>query len=467
MYILPYNFLRFFTFYDEAKNAKIGPTQGWKANFEKYVRETPPYYHTSLKNAWRRSLQQIAFPMLSAWPDHLENQSGSLDGYLRKLKKMEQQETEKIANANKKISAPVLALNPNAPEPNAEWSATDEEERVTLVQEVVVNKNPFDIDRANILNQLRNMSVHLFGIAKETEKPSEEPVLDQIDTLSRIEIRKHSVPISQMGNFEQIISKKHPLRDPLADSTTQQHSFGSPFQKRKRRRSKGDIRANSPTSNAKDGNVTNMNVNEGQVLRGASDEVEAKFVGDEMDIVAMEQQQLNHQDEITHLFENQPVAPVEAAVPVVEPVKEQDAKEIKEQERKIKKMEDRVKLVKEISSIEVNGTQTVVKIFANMSDKVLEQMYLRSAQLKVPRQQVSQIQKIVRQRRKEQSSLGKRKREEEEEEEINAVFAQLAEIEFYDLTVEKMVIQQLIATARDFRKKAMADRLIEYMNTRT
>jgi hypothetical protein len=336
----------------------------------------------------------------------------------------------------------------------------DAEERITLVQEVVVNKNPFDIERFSLLSQLRNMSLHLFGIAKERELlPSDEPIIEQIDQLSKTEIRKHSVPISQMGNFEQVLSKKQTLRDPLADSTTQQHHFGSPFQKRKRRKSR-DIRASTPTNDAlKDSDGVNISMNEAQVPHGASDEIDQKFVGDEMDIVVMERQQLNHQEEIAHMYEAVPV-PVEP-VPIVPKVPEED-EEKKEQEKKKKEKiaklhEDRVKCIREMVSIE--GGE-VIRAFTLMPERVLQSIYQRTTEIKVPRQQMVQLHKMVRTKR---AALGKRKREEEEQEEIAAVLSQLAEMEFLNPNVEKTYLNQLISTARDFRKKLLADKLKEYL----
>jgi hypothetical protein len=460
MYLLPYNFPRFFTFLDELKNSKT-PTTNWKNGFEKFLRDIPPYYIQPLKIAWKR------YNLPPFFPDHVEAQLYNLESYLKKLKKMEKVENEKQTNANKKITAPVIALNSTVEAQNPDlWTNTDniEEERITLVQEVVVNKNPFDIDRASILNQLRNMSLHLYGIAKETDAPLDEPIIDQLDHISRMEIRKHSVPISQMGNFEQVISKKQILRDPLVDPNSEKNaiSFGSPY-KNKRRAKKKDVRTSTPTSDVlKDENVTDMNVNEAQVLQGPSDEVEQqKFVGDEMDIVAMERQQLNHQEEINHMFESV-IPPAVETVTIEEPKPpeedENKKKETLKKQKAAKQLEDRVKCIKEMTSVD-NGE--VIQVFANVPERVLAHMYQRITEIKVPRQQIAQLHKMVRSKRDGRSTLGKRKREEEEEEEVTAVLTQLAEIEFLNPTVEKMYLTQLINTARDFRKKLLADKLKE------
>ncbi|KAN0031375.1 hypothetical protein ACTFIV_005239 [Dictyostelium citrinum] len=78
-----------------------------------------------------------------------------------------------------------------------------------------LQRNVFDIGRAQLLNQLDKMKDHIFK--KKTQKDE----------------AKHHLPISQMGNYHETIGKRETLRDIDDDKKPNTPLFGNPYRKEK------------------------------------------------------------------------------------------------------------------------------------------------------------------------------------------------------------------------------------------
>ncbi|KAL0479961.1 ints6 [Acrasis kona] len=523
MYLLPYNFPRFFTFFDEIKATKTA-SQAWKNNFEKYLRDIPPYYVAPLRSHWKR------YNLPPIFPDTADIQLYNIESHLKRLKKAEKAENETNVNV-KRVAAPVIASTMEAAVEHDVQEVEQDANGSKLVQEVVVNKNPFDIDRSSLLIQLNNMSFHLFGTSRDmmnmipssNNNSSQQSINEQVNNISKQEIAKHSVPISQMGNFEQVLNKKQTLRDPLSDPYSTPHRFGSPFQKKKKRRSS---RSSTPTSDMlKDHNEKNIvdeSSNSGQQGLNANEKVTKSessdnevFLGDEMDII--ERQEL-------HFFNNQQPSSVDSNVSgprqdlVVNdsglvhvdnasPISSSSTFQSVDSESTVNTVpEENVSLIvsngPDVSvapDVEQSGITTgqdlvvntrvpverktpsklvqncincvkemvmvnhaPVHQLVNAPENVLVHMYQRSCELKSPRRDMAQLHRMIRS--SGISSLGKRKRQGEDEE-IASVMGMLDEMEFLNANVEKKYVERLISTAVEFKKKKLTDKLKEYSLT--
>ncbi|KAM9954640.1 hypothetical protein ACTFIW_003240 [Dictyostelium discoideum] len=79
----------------------------------------------------------------------------------------------------------------------------------------ILQRNVFDIGRAQLLNQLDKMKDHIFK--KKIQKDES----------------KHHLPISQMGNYHETIGKRETLRDIDDDKKPNTPLFGNPYRKEK------------------------------------------------------------------------------------------------------------------------------------------------------------------------------------------------------------------------------------------
>eukprot|EP01080_Neovahlkampfia_damariscottae_P004695 gene4695-8267_t len=192
-YVFPYNFPRLFTLLDELITFhKFIPTQNWRQEFERYLYSLPNYYIQPLKVA----LKRLPLPLPNIIPDNLDGALNySINSYLKKLKKKTKLENDMIAASQKSNS------NSN--------------------QKVII-KNPFDIERHQLIEQLDLMQSSVFQIDRKFDSNAD----------------KFSVPISEMGNFNNVCFKKEKLRNPYSfDEDIQPISFGSPFRKEKKQKS--------------------------------------------------------------------------------------------------------------------------------------------------------------------------------------------------------------------------------------
>jgi hypothetical protein len=200
LYVFPYNFQKLFALLDELIAIhKMIPTPNWRAEFERYLYSSPPYYIQPLKNGkfqillTNQALKRINLP-ISIIPEHLDGALNySINSYLKKLKKKTKLEND--------MMTPKEIVPPKS-------------NQKTMI------KNPFDIERDQLMDQLDIMQSTIFHIKRKFDSS----------------IDKLSVPISQMGNFHDASFQKQVLRNPLSfDEESTPISFGSPFRKEKKK----------------------------------------------------------------------------------------------------------------------------------------------------------------------------------------------------------------------------------------
>jgi integrator complex subunit 6 len=247
LFVLPYNYPILLPLLEDLFKVHQGkPTREWKVQFDNYLKIMPLYYASPLK----RALQRMGAPNLV--PDNMENcLSYPVLNYLKRLKNTAKAEYEKLVASvgtakPQVICEGVRVLN------NASY--------MRKISEHGFCSNPLLSQRfANLKNELNEFSGfvirfrnnHLVGSKTQCYRNaydiSRHELLDQIFRMRTNFLQKHtssiryqdedqihSLPISQMGNYQEYLKRMPlPLRE-LESIPVRQHMFGNPFKIDKR-----------------------------------------------------------------------------------------------------------------------------------------------------------------------------------------------------------------------------------------
>ncbi|XP_068687441.1 integrator complex subunit 6-like [Montipora foliosa] len=246
LFVMPYNFPVLFPVIDElVKVHKMKPTTKWKEKFDNYLSAMPNYYAGPLRNAFRRMGIPPAFV-----PDHLDSfLSYTVVNYLKKVKQQSKMETERLIslvgkNATRDaVPRPLMSVRtPQLPKErkkdfrallhSSNFSVNNEDNRIagetdinipsasfhnTIKQNVRTQsyKNPFDISRDELLDQVSRMRINFFHTAATSTRLQDEDA-------------RHSVAIADMGNYQEVLRQLSPLRE-VDPGQNRVHMFGNPF----------------------------------------------------------------------------------------------------------------------------------------------------------------------------------------------------------------------------------------------
>nr|XP_054507585.1 integrator complex subunit 6 isoform X3 [Agelaius phoeniceus] len=197
LFVMPYNYPVLLPLLDDLfKVHKAKPTLKWRQSFESYLKTMPPYYLGPLKKAVR----MMGAPNLIA--DNVEyGLSYSVISYLKKLSQQ---------GITGEIPHRPLDLNMK------EYAGF----QIALLNKDLkpqTFRNAYDIPRRNLLDQLTRMRSNLLKSTCKFLKGQDE---DQV----------HSVPIAQMGNYQEYLKQiPSPLRELDPDQPRRLHTFGNPF----------------------------------------------------------------------------------------------------------------------------------------------------------------------------------------------------------------------------------------------
>lgn len=247
LFVMPYNYPVLLPLLDELfKVHRWKPTNEWRTQFQNYMRTLPAYYQGPL----RRALTRMGTPLALAQtliPDTPETSlSYSVSSYLKRLKNQAKVEYDRICNeilqrlANPKqhnmnmpeqirvlpkinlkkdlISHPLLidkfANQKDQIEPySGAFTAMIDKER-----QLVSFRNPFDIPRSRLMQQVARMRNNFF---------QSDWLMQDLDSV-------HSLPISQMGNYQEYLKRQTPQLREIESAPVRQHMFGNPFKIDKR-----------------------------------------------------------------------------------------------------------------------------------------------------------------------------------------------------------------------------------------
>ncbi|XP_030837605.1 integrator complex subunit 6-A-like isoform X1 [Strongylocentrotus purpuratus] len=240
--VMPYNYPTLIPLLDDlCKVHKLKPSQKWKQAFDAYLEEVPRYYAGPLKVALRR----MGAPNLI--PDGLENcLSYSVVTYLKKLKQHSKVEGEKLSSlVASRPRAQELGIKVQSRSPLRSLAARRDfqqllqsitGETITVRADNNVNefpgymlrvsdrdirpqtyRNPFDIPRKEILDQVVRMRANFLQITSNRS------------VRFMNEDKFHNIPIAEMGNYQEYLKRiPSPLRE--ADpAPARLHTFGNPF----------------------------------------------------------------------------------------------------------------------------------------------------------------------------------------------------------------------------------------------
>ncbi|KAI1303158.1 Integrator complex subunit 6-A [Halotydeus destructor] len=238
LFVLPYNYPVLLPLLEDLFKVHHGkPTREWKMQFDAYLKNLPLYYASPLK----RALQRMgASPSLV--PDNMETcLSFPVINYLKRLKNSAKSEFEKlivsVSTSKATVADTIRVTNSvntkkltdidfNLPSNNSRFSGLRNElnefsgfqihikDKITEAKSQCF-RNAFDISRHELIDQIvrmRNNFLQAPGLIKFHDE-------DQV----------HSLPVSQMGNYQDYLKKMPiPLRE-LESGPVRQHMFGNPF----------------------------------------------------------------------------------------------------------------------------------------------------------------------------------------------------------------------------------------------
>ncbi|KGL91134.1 Integrator complex subunit 6 [Charadrius vociferus] len=241
LFVMPYNYPVLLPLLDDLfKVHKAKPTLKWRQSFESYLKTMPPYYLGPLKKAVR----MMGAPNLIA--DNVEyGLSYSVISYLKKLSQQAKIESDRVIGSVGKKVAQETGIKVRSRSHNLSMAHRNDFQHLLQgitgeiphrpldlnmkeyagFQIALLNKdlkpqtfrNAYDIPRRNLLDQLTRMRSNLLKSTRKFLKGQDE---DQV----------HSVPIAQMGNYQEYLKQiPSPLRELDPDQPRRLHTFGNPF----------------------------------------------------------------------------------------------------------------------------------------------------------------------------------------------------------------------------------------------
>lgn len=254
LFVMPYNYPVLLPLLEELIQVHyMKPTNEWRTQFQNYMRTMPAYYAGPL----RRALTRMGIPGPLAQTlisDSAENSLSYLVfNYLKRLKSQAKTEFDKLCNdvLNKQANMPGKQATLPVPaesvaikvtsvvkkdvlaHPQLKEKFASHREQFTDYINCVVGvdtghvpsyqtfRNPFDIPRARLLDQVVRMRSNYLQCSPTQTKYMDEDM-------------KHSIPISQMGNYQEYLKRQTPKLREIESTPVRQHMFGNPFKIDKR-----------------------------------------------------------------------------------------------------------------------------------------------------------------------------------------------------------------------------------------
>ena len=245
LFVLPYNYPVLLPLLDELfKVHRLKPTGEWRTAFQGYLRTMPAYYAGPL----RRVLTRMGAGNLatSLIPETMDNcLSYSVLNYLKRLKNQAKMEYDKTLNttpvAKGRFGPEGIKVVPRSPFKKELLTSYLLKDKFSLlrdqltdfpgfmlgIKDPIVNgvagkssnnrfRNPFDISRKGVLDQIVRMRANYLQPSLNQTKLVDDDV-------------RHSLPIAQMGNYQDYLKKMPvPLRE-IESTPVRQHMFGNPF----------------------------------------------------------------------------------------------------------------------------------------------------------------------------------------------------------------------------------------------
>ncbi|XP_075971454.1 integrator complex subunit 6 isoform X3 [Anticarsia gemmatalis] len=245
LFVLPYNYPTLLPLLDELfKVHRCKPTPEWKVTFQHYLDRMPSYYVAPLRRALTK-MGASAQLLQSLIPDSQDNSlSFSVLNYLKRLKNQAKVEFEKLcadvinkssSNNNQKATESVRVMPRSAlrkdltthPCLQDKFSALRDQlnefggfvvglSRGRHKAQAHTYRNPFDIQRRDLLDQVVRMRANFL-----------QPSLAHTRLVDEDSV--HSMPVAQMGNYQEYLKRMTPQLREIESQPVRQHMFGNPF----------------------------------------------------------------------------------------------------------------------------------------------------------------------------------------------------------------------------------------------
>ncbi|XP_063979474.1 integrator complex subunit 6 [Diachasmimorpha longicaudata] len=260
LFVMPYNYPVLLPLLEELfKVHRLKPTNEWRTQFQNYMRTMPTYYAASL----RRALTRMGAPTPLAQtliPDNMDTSlSYSVLNHLKRLKNQAKIEFDRLCN--EVISKQVANANANKILVNGSSSQVSEGVRVQsrtalkkemishpLLQERFVGLrdqlNEFGGFAVRVVRSQQQKSAHSYRNAFDVPRKS---LLDQVVRMRANFLQPgllhtklldddyvHSMPVAQMGNYQEYLKRMTPPLREIESVPVRQHMFGNPFKIDKR-----------------------------------------------------------------------------------------------------------------------------------------------------------------------------------------------------------------------------------------
>jgi integrator complex subunit 6 len=280
LFVLPYNYPVLLPLLDDLMRVQHGkPGREWKKAFDEYLKNMPLYYAAPLK----RALQRLGAPA-SLVPDSMETSlSFPILNHLKRLKNQAKAEFDKVitsiasstVNGNNLSSNNSTAVNNGSSSGGGNKNHATDSVSVRLlttsssssvtsstssvlsqsskkVSDIALTGNTSHPRIGNIRSELNEFPNFLLRVREKSSdlksqsyrNPYDVNRRELIDQIHRMRInflqppaqiryqdedQMHSLPVSQMGNYQDYLKRMpSPLRE-LESTPVRQHMFGNPF----------------------------------------------------------------------------------------------------------------------------------------------------------------------------------------------------------------------------------------------
>ncbi|XP_015608180.1 integrator complex subunit 6 [Cephus cinctus] len=283
LFVMPYNYPVLLPLLEELfKVHRLKPTNEWRTQFQNYMRTMPTYYAASL----RRALTRMGAPTPLAQtliPDNMDNSlSYSVLNYLKRLKNQAKIEFDRLCN--EVISKQVANANMNKSLANGNSNTVTEGVRViprTPLKKDLVSHPLLQDKFTGLRDQLNEFGGFVVGLVRNQQQQRgaqsyrnafdvpRKSLLDQVVRMRANFLQPgllhtklldddyvHSMPVAQMGNYQEYLKRMTPPLREIESVPVRQHMFGNPFKIDKRMMvDEADIDMAGPTSTSKGGGI--------------------------------------------------------------------------------------------------------------------------------------------------------------------------------------------------------------------
>ncbi|XP_033331442.1 integrator complex subunit 6 isoform X1 [Megalopta genalis] len=259
LFVMPYNYPVLLPLLEELfKVHRLKPTNEWRTQFQNYMRTMPTYYAASL----RRALTRMGAPAPLAQtliPDNMDNSlSYSVLNYLKRLKNQAKIEFDRLCNEvlSKQLAAANMTKN------LVNGSTTTVTDGVRVIPRTPLKKDlvshPLLQDKfTGLRDQLNEFGGFVVGLVRNQQHGAHsyrnafdvprKSLLDQVVRMRANFLQPgllhtklldddyvHSMPLAQMGNYQEYLKRMTPPLREIESVPVRQHMFGNPFKIDKR-----------------------------------------------------------------------------------------------------------------------------------------------------------------------------------------------------------------------------------------